>query len=74
MDSEDSVEECPVNNNLPLKRNKSTQQNIMNSLESKKKPLLNKSEKLSEEKHSNNIPIKVAILINSKKSLTLMKS
>lgn len=74
MDSQDLVEECPANNNHPLKRNKLTLLNIMNSLESKKKPLPNKSERLSEEKHLNSIPIKEVILINSKKLLTLMKS
>lgn len=74
MDLEDSVEECPANNNLQLNKNKSTQPHIMNFLELTRKPLLNKSERPSEKKPSNNILIKVEILINSSKSLTPMKS
>lgn len=69
----DSEEECPVNNNLQLKRRKSIQPNIMNYLQSIKKLLQNKSEKLSEEKLSKNILTKEVILINSKKLHTHMK-
>ncbi len=64
---------CPVNNNHPSKKNKSTPQSTMNSLVSTKRPLPNKSEKLSEEKLWRNTLIKEATPINSKKSPTPIK-
>lgn len=69
----DSEAECQANNNLQPKRSKSIQLNIINYLELIKKLQQNKLEKLSEKKHSNNIPTKEAILINSKKLQMLIK-
>lgn len=64
----DSVVECPANNNLQLRKSKSIQLSIINCSQSIKKLLPNKSEKLSEEKPWNSIPIKEVIPINSKPS------
>ncbi len=64
----DSVVECPANNNLQLRKNKSIPLSIINYLQSIKKLLPNKLEKLSEEKPWNSIPIKEVIPINSKLS------
>ena len=64
---------CPVNNNHPSKKNKSTPQSTMNFSVSTKRLLPNKSEKHSEEKLSRNTPIKEATPTNSKKSPTHIK-
>ena len=77
VDSEDlvdSVEWVVCHNNNLHKKSRSIQPNIMNLSVVIKKPPLKKSEKPSEEKHLNNIPIKEVIQINSKEFLTLMKS
>ncbi len=77
VDSEDlvdSAEWVACHNNNLHKKSRSIQPNIMSLSVVIKKPRLKKSEKPSEEKHLNSIPIKEVIQINSKGFLTLMKS